>query len=286
MRRGWETPQRRRGHKSAVPGHPELRYPLQRQPVPRKPLPLPLSTHRITQLYILDFGTFDVGPGKRTIGIPGFLLETDHGARILVDTGFDPAYATEYAATDARDNLSGFGKLINFTARQTAAGQLALLGLTPGDITHLIITHGHIDHTGSLPLFTCPIILTAVERAALRPGYWGDVQPFDWPDAPYTRITAETDICQGLRAIPTPGHTAGHLSLLITLPTKTIIIAADAINRQSEPAENYADADDPATAALSGARLFALQSEHSADLIYGHDSDQWSSLPKAPLPYT
>ena len=246
---------------------------------------MPLTSHRITRLYILDFGSFNVGPGKRTIGIPGFLLETDHGARILVDTGFDPAYATDYAATDARDHLSGFGRLINFTARQTATGQLALLGLTPADITHLILTHGHIDHVGSLPLFHCPIILTAAERSLPRPVYWGDVRPMEWPTAPYTLITAETDLCHGLRVLPTPGHTPGHLSLLITLPTGAVILAADAINRQSEPAEGFPDADDPVTAALSAARLFALQSEHHADLIYGHDPAQWAALPKAPAAY-
>lgn len=245
-----------------------------------------LLHHRVTRLYILDFGSFDVGPGKRTIGIPGFLLETDQGAHILVDTGFDPAYASDYAATDSRDHLSGFGRLINFTARQTAAGQLALLGLAPADITHLILTHGHIDHVGSLPLFTCPIILTAAERAAPRPVYWGDVRPIAWPNAPYTLITVETDLCQGLRVLPTPGHTPGHLSLLITLPSGAVIIAADAINRQSEPAEGFPDADDAATAAVSAAHLFTVQSEHQARLIYGHDPDQWAKLPKAPTPFT
>ena len=244
-----------------------------------------MSTHHIIRLYVLDFGTFDVGPGKRTIGIPGFLLESDQGARILVDTGFDPAYATDYPATDARDNLSAFGKLINFTPRQTAAGQLALLGLTPADITHLVLTHGHIDHVGSLPLFACPIILTAAERSLPRPPYWGNIRPIAWPDAPYTLITKETDLCHGLRAIPTPGHTAGHLSLMITLPAGAVILAADAINRQSEPAEGFAEADDPTAAALSAARLFALQSENDAALIYGHDPDQWQDLPKAPAPY-
>lgn len=245
-----------------------------------------LSAHTVTRLYILDFGTFDVGPGKRTIGIPGYLLETDHGARILVDTGFDPAYASDYTATDARDGLSGFGRLTGYSARQTAAGQLALLGLVPADITHLILTHGHIDHVGSLPLFRCPIILTEAERSLTRPVYWGDVRPIDWPDAPYTLISAETDLCNGLRVLPTPGHTPGHLSLLVTLPGGAVMIAADAINRQSEPAEGFPDADDPAAAARSAARLFALQAEHSAQLIYGHDPVQWPTLPKAPAPYS
>ncbi len=246
-----------------------------------------LPGHRVATLHILDFGSFDVGPGKRLIGIPGFLITTDQGARILVDTGFDPAYATDYAATDARDRLSAFGRLVDFTARQTVTGQLALLNLTPADIDLVILTHGHIDHVGGLPLFAhCPILLTTAEGAEPRPIYWGNVRPIAWPDTTYHQITSDTPICKGLTALPTPGHTPGHLSSLITLPGgQTVILAADAINRASEPDEGYPDATDPATAAISGNRLMALQARHNATLIYGHDPAQWPGLPKAPAPY-
>ena len=143
-----------------------------------------LSDHTITRVTVLDFGTFDVGPGRRTIGIPGFLLETDQGARILVDTGFPPDYVNGPQAA-LRDGLASFGVLRDFTAAQTAAGRLALLGLTPADMTLLILTHSHIDHVGSLPLFTGRVALTTAERAEPRPLYFGAARPMGWPDVRY-----------------------------------------------------------------------------------------------------
>ena len=245
-----------------------------------------LPGHRLARFYVLDFGLFDVGPGQRLIGIPGFLLETDKGARILFDTGFPPEYATDFAATAHRDGLDRFGAFVGFSARQTAIGQLALLGLTPADITHVILSHGHIDHVGSLPLFAhVPIILTKIERQDPKPCYFFDVRPIEWPDTTYFQIEGMTRLCDGIDLIPTPGHTAGHLSALLTLPDgRTVILAADAINRASEADEGFADAKDPAAAMASYRLLIELQRQSGAMLIYGHEPGQWANLPKAPTP--
>lgn len=242
----------------------------------------------VARLTVLDFGLFDVGPGRRIIGIPGFLIETRSGARILVDTGFPPSYATDPEGTAARDGLPRFGRLVDYSARQTAEGQLALLDLAPRDIALTILTHGHIDHVGSLPLFAhAPIVLTRTERADPQPCYFFEKRPMDWPDAPYVLIGGDTGLCTGLTLLPTPGHTAGHLSVLVTLPgTGPVILTGDAINRPSEPAEGYPDARDPALAAGSGDRLMLLREKLGAMLIYGHCPVQWTTLRKAPNAYS
>ncbi len=250
-------------------------------------LPSILPGHRLVQFYVLDFGTFDVGPGLRTIGIPGFLLTTDQGARILFDTGFPPEYVTAPMATAARDGLHRFGDFASFGPQNTAEGQLAILGLTPADISHVVLSHGHIDHVGSLSLFAhAHIILTAVEHASPRPCYFFDVQPYAWPKAQYTAITERVDVCQGVTLIPTPGHTPGHMSAHLALPDgRQVILAADAINRISEADEGFADAKDPATAMKSYQALMLLARQTGAEMLFGHEPSQWPGLPKAPLAY-
>lgn len=237
---------------------------------------------QLNRLTILDLGRFEVRGGERIIGIPAYVMETDQGDRILMDTGFPPAYATD-PDRPAQDGLPRFGKLLNYGPNQTAESALAALGIAPQDITLTILSHGHIDHVGSLPLFAhAPILMTARERADPRPSYFGTARPMDWPDARYILIDADTPVCHGLTLIPTPGHTPGHLSAILNLPnTGPVTLAADAINRASEPAEHFADAEDPAAAKISADRLLAFPGL----LIYGHDPAQWLTLRKAPAFY-
>lgn len=233
---------------------------------------------------VLDFGTFRVAEDGRLIGLPGLLIETDAGERVLVDTGMPPAYARDPAAAGRADRLDGFGRVHALGPHNLPAAQLALAGVEPGAITHLVLTHSHIDHVGALADFAhLPVVIGAAERALPRPLYWGARQPLDWPVARYAKVEGDTALGPGLTCLSVPGHTPGQLALLVELPrTGPVLFTSDALSRPEEAQGDFAGAWDPAQARASAERLLALAEDRGAFVIWGHCPRQWPGLRKAP----
>lgn len=248
---------------------------------PRKLLGHPIS------LAVLDFGLFTVHANGRIIGIPGFLIETSAGEKILIDTGFPEKYAKDLQKASLEDNLGEFGELLQLTYDNQPAAQLAKLGLTKDDIDFLIITHTHIDHVGNIDGFPgVPIIMGKAERELERPIYWRGKKPLEWPEAEYLLIDSDFDFGKNFTILHVPGHTPGELSILLTLPnTGSILLTSDAISRESEVSEGCLDATDPTQAIASAIRILDLAKERDAYVIYGHGPEQWNELKKAPEIY-
>ncbi len=232
----------------------------------------------LKRLYVLDLGLFRVNSG-RVIGIPGFLIQTQDGQHILVDSGFPNKYA-DCERASLEDDLGSFGHLIDFGTRHLVAGQLALLGLTLAEINLFVLSHGDIDHIGALPEFAGrEIVVGAAERAMPRPRYFADHQPMAWPEAQYRLIETDTLLMPGLEVLFTPGHSPGHLSIMLELPqTGPVLLTCDAISR---PAELH-DGTLRTQALFQAERLMRLAHDGAAMVIYGHDPEQWLILPKAP----
>ena len=192
-------------------------------------------------LTLLDFGTFRVHEDGRTIPIPGYLVRTRAGRVVLVDTGFPYRYVDQPELAAAEDGLDSFGCLTRIGVDNTPHGQLALVGLCPADVTELVLTHSDVDHVGSIADFAgVPIHVGRAERALERPRYFGDARPLVWPEARYLPVDREVDIVPGLTVIPTPGHSPGHLSILVRLDrTGPVILAGDAISRRAELASGH-----------------------------------------------
>lgn len=237
------------------------------------------------RLYVLDYGLFRVRDGGRVIGIPGFLIRTGQQT-ILVDTGFPERYAADPAGAARADGLDAFGDLLDLSERNLPAAQLALAGCAPENVTHLVLTHTHIDHVGGIGDFPgATIVVGAAERALPKPLYWEGGAGPEWPAAnAYVCVERELDLAPGVKLIASPGHSPGHISALVKLERSgRILLTGDAVNRAEEvERDSFAGAWDVRKARQSAHRLMQLAARTGASVIFGHDPQQWPQLRKAP----
>lgn len=236
------------------------------------------------RLAVLDYGLFEVHAGPRVIGICGFVIETDAGEVVLIDTGFPTKYAEDADAATQQDGLGSFGRVLSITPENLPEAQLSLLGIAAGDVTLMIQSHTHIDHIGGMHRFShAPMMIAAAERTLPRPLYWTGGQPMAWPQRDYVLVKDDCRIGAGFEVLLCPGHAPGQLAFLVALPsTGWVLLTSDAISRPSEIEERFVGSWDVSQAIFQGERLMGLAQERGAFVIYGHGPEQWPTLKKAP----
>ncbi len=156
---------------------------------------------------------------------------------ILFDTGQDRASVAD--STYFPGGLTGYlyDRLARFDIgeQDTLTAQLATLGYSPSDVNTAILSHLHQDHIGGLAELTgSDLLVSAAEWAELaKPGpeprgflrshiqlpglKWHQVSPEPTDDPALAPFTESLDVMGdgSLVLLPTPGHTAGSVSLLI-----------------------------------------------------------------------
>ena len=140
------------------------------------------------------------GVDSREWPVHGFVV-THPGGAALVDTGVGgPA------------QLLSDWRVVN----RTVADALADLDMTPGDIGLVINTHLHFDHCGQNAVF--PHAACYVQRAELQRAERESPELYAWFDfmnARFELLDGDAEVLPGLSVIATPGHTAGHQSVLV-----------------------------------------------------------------------
>ena len=209
---------------------------------------------------------------------PWYLLTHPRG-NVVIDGGNAPEVAD--------DPVKHWGVLaerspVLMRPDQALLPELERIGVTPESIRWVVQSHLHIDHTGALAVIdrlpNAEVLVTRTEydtahnlqsweRAAYCPA------DYDKPGVPWSLLEDSEDgydlFGDGtLRCWRTPGHTAGHLSFEVTLPSGDVFILAVDAGEHDGPPQREADpgvravdrrrhavgaAAPPARLALSGA---------------------------------
>jgi glyoxylase-like metal-dependent hydrolase (beta-lactamase superfamily II) len=168
--------------------------------------------------------------------INAYVIEHDRGV-VMFDTGQDRASVTDPTYFPGGPTGFLYDRLARFHIAEgdTLAAQLAVLGYEPSDVAMAVLSHLHQDHIGGLRELTgADLVVSADEwgelfrvapepRGFLRrhiqiPGLtWRQItlEPTTDPElAPFSR---SLDLLGdgSLVLLPTPGHTAGSVSLLV-----------------------------------------------------------------------
>jgi N-acyl homoserine lactone hydrolase len=98
----------------------------------------------------------------------------------------------------------------------------------PRDVVCVVNTHLHFDHCGGNRLFGgIPIHVQRLEREAAREPDYTIPEWVEFDGATYVEHDGEAEIAPGVRVLPTPGHTAGHQSVLVDTDDGLVVLAGD-----------------------------------------------------------
>ena len=229
---------------------------------------------------------------------PWYLLTHPRG-NVVIDGGNAPEVAV--------DPIKHWGVLaerspVLMRPDQAVLPELERIGITPESIRWVVQSHLHIDHTGAVAVIdrlpNAEVLVTRTEfDTAHNLQSWERVAycpaDYDKPDVPWSLLEDSEDgydlFGDGtLRCWRTPGHTAGHVSFEVTLPSGEVFILAvdaantmDHLNEKQTPAFVLSIAD--ATRSMRRLRRLAWRSQ--ATVVPGHDPEVWPSFKLAPEYY-
>jgi N-acyl homoserine lactone hydrolase len=234
------------------------------------------------------------------IPVPTFLIRHPSAGAILVDTGLHPSIAT-----DGKENLGGFGNRISrpsLAAKEDAPAQLRERGLDPNEIPIVVMTHLHSDHASAISEFpNSTFLVSETEWVAAATGprpllagyrrqhfdYAFDYRTIDFDRAnidSYASFGRTFDLFGdgSIRLAFTPGHSAGHMSVVCRLERRDFVIGGDATYMLAQLTGEAPMPPRPFDAhnlrrSLQELRLFSNQFPE-ATITPGHDPDFYSRI--------
>lgn len=207
---------------------------------------------RVTELNLASVELPDTHPAAslgRTVPVHGFLIHHPDGA-ILVDTGV--GFGNDYI-----DDLYQ-------PMRTDLTHALAEHGVALEQVVAVVNSHLHFDHCGQNPaLFGGSTTFYAqnTEIAEVTADeYYTDRRWALCPPSQQRVVKGDEEIADGVKILATPGHTAGHQSVLVEVGEERVVIGgqlvwnADEIETETASAANVDDVDELQQAAVDSIR--------------------------------
>ncbi len=211
---------------------------------------------------------------------------------IVVDSGI-PANASDPVYFPPHVRLLQAIAPFDMSPEQEIAAQMRARGLDPRDVRWLIETHLHQDHDGGMHSFPNAEILVARREWAAGQGFrgrmngyfnwrWADLSPhlIDFNSGAYHSFAASEIVTRAgdVRLVPTPGHTHGHMSVVVERDDEIVLVAGDVAYTQDLLLRDAVDGvgPDPAAQHDSHRRIMELATRTPTIFLPSHDpeSDQ------------
>lgn len=234
------------------------------------------------------------------VPVPAFLIRHPSAGAILVDTGLHPS-----VASDGRENFGGlanrFGKP-SLSNGEDVPSQLRKRGLNPGEIPVVVMTHLHLDHTSAISEFpNSTFVVSETEWQAAAHGSKPALNGYRRSHFDYAFEYRTVDFDRGgidsyasfgrtldlfgdgsIHLASTPGHSAGHMSIVCRLTKRDFVIGGDAmyvagqLDGSEPPPPRPFDAHN-ARRSMQELRLFRSQFP-DAVITPGHDPDFYARI--------
>ena len=222
------------------------------------------------------------GPQVR-IPVYSVLVEHDDGL-FLFDTGIGMEHMNAVLPFELPEQ----------TEEQTIPAQLESCGFGLGDVTAVVNSHLHIDHVGGNRLFEGTGVRHLIHEKEVAQArnhapfeFFGySDKSWDYEGANIETFSGDTELAKGLWVYETPGHTVGHVSVLVDgdrplLFAMDVAYTADALERGIQPGFHHT----PMDGVRSIARVKQLAQERGAQIFLSHDMEAWQGYTHAPGHY-
>jgi N-acyl homoserine lactone hydrolase len=243
------------------------------------------------------FGVMGGGPRVDT-PVPAFLVEHPGAGLVLVDVGLHPSVAVDPKQNFGR--LNAWALKPEMTQNQAVPARLRALGFEPSSVRTILMTHLHVDHASAMSEFPAATFLfaerewAAASEGGPRDGYIQrqydhafDYRIVDFEGGEYVDSFATfgraIDVFGdgSVRCVYTPGHTLGHMSVVLRLRGREALIAGDAAYTRSTLANGdvpYQCADEHLyRRSLREVQIYEQQTP-DALVIPGHDQQAITEL--------